>query len=950
MRCACIVVLAVSVQACYAQTNSSRESLLATANQQRANARQSLRQQSALSLEYGMFALRPIPDLPAPEFIDPLQQEDGKRFEALCSEFNASERAKLTPPDPKDPQFAAKYSALLQSFAKNQTAEFLKFFQDRVDTAAGKYGLTDTRYVATLEDAGIALAARDPRSASSFLDRAIKLREREGSGSSDYWKDLQRRCTGDLAHAMKSTSVCESAFQVRSVQPGVSATELAARAQYLAGLTEMSGNKQKSLDYWQKAGEFYLKAGASPLFIAGRFRTLTMSALGGDSEQIVRLNDVTNRYLALGDANARKAVVSSETLKALEEDRHAVVSEPSKVASAVLTGDQILDSYVQAERALKSGRVVEPLPLDWLAAREATANLADPAGACARTAAAASAGASEGKIILMKSQTYMEEKLASATAEGFAAISKVIYACDSLGAHPDSQSSPQVRGYAAMAQWKGQFSELIAPRKLSVLSDQSGERKASLEAADDAMRRARAIQAEFQKQILPQLQQFRHEFENLSPELKNLLKHIDDDLPPGAQKKALDDYVAKHPGALSSQAHEVLGKKYQFYEDASARTAQQRGATDILFDANSQSAGGNPLGFLDLLKPGEAFVDLYKYRPREEDHFGDPRYVAVVSQNGASSRIIQLGPASQLETAIGSFYEDLRGGSDVRPRWTSLQTLLIQPILKELPKGTLRVWLSPDSSLALVPFASLMVEIGSPILISIVPSAYDFSRLRPVPAVVAERRTLLVGALDYGKAGEFSQLDSAEELRGVAALSNQARLKTVTFTGSQASRTAIINQIRGSEFVHLATHGSWKTSSTVTEAFRSARVALSSANSESPDSRLTAEDIIHLDLSGVKLVTLSACTSGQGTATDGQGLTGFQTAFAAAGARALLLSLWKVPDAPTTELMQEFYRGIWQSGLSKAEALRQAQIKIRANPSYADPINWAAWVLLGDAW
>lgn len=106
-----------------------------------------------------------------------------------------------------------------------------------------------------------------------------------------------------------------------------------------------------------------------------------------------------------------------------------------------------------------------------------------------------------------------------------------------------------------------------------------------------------------------------------------------------------------------------------------------------------------------------------------------------------------------------------------------------------------------------------------------------------------------------------------------------------------------------------------------------------------------------MDLSGVQLVTLSACTSGQGRPVDGQGLIGFETAFMASGARAVLLSLWNVPDEATSSLMQSFYRAIWREpGASKAEALRQAQEQLRSNPKFRDPQNWAAWVLVGDGW
>ncbi|SPE41547.1 hypothetical protein SBA3_440001 [Candidatus Sulfopaludibacter sp. SbA3] len=84
---------------------------------------------------------------------------------------------------------------------------------------------------------------------------------------------------------------------------------------------------------------------------------------------------------------------------------------------------------------------------------------------------------------------------------------------------------------------------------------------------------------------------------------------------------------------------------------------------------------------------------------------------------------------------------------------------------------------------------------------------------------------------------------------------------------------------------------------------------------------------------------------------DGQGLLGFQTAFMAAGAHTLLLSLWSVPDEATSVLMQNFYQALWATpSISKSQALRRAQEQLRSDPAFADPQNWAAWVLVGEAW
>jgi CHAT domain-containing protein len=81
-------------------------------------------------------------------------------------------------------------------------------------------------------------------------------------------------------------------------------------------------------------------------------------------------------------------------------------------------------------------------------------------------------------------------------------------------------------------------------------------------------------------------------------------------------------------------------------------------------------------------------------------------------------------------------------------------------------------------------------------------------------------------------------------------------------------------------------------------------------------------------------VTLSACDTGLGRTTQGQGVLGLQQAFAAAGARTLVTSLWQVDDVATVILMEEFYRNLWQKRLPKLEALRQAQLTVLKQPGF----------------
>jgi CHAT domain-containing protein/tetratricopeptide (TPR) repeat protein len=208
-----------------------------------------------------------------------------------------------------------------------------------------------------------------------------------------------------------------------------------------------------------------------------------------------------------------------------------------------------------------------------------------------------------------------------------------------------------------------------------------------------------------------------------------------------------------------------------------------------------------------------------------------------------------------------------------------------------------------------------------------------------------------------------------EEAKSVSkTLKDKAKLNVESYLGDDAVEEVLKGMTTAPRVLHLATHGYFcedidlnKNTMLENPLLRSG-LALAGANrlmdenqrsdSSAEDGILTAFEASGLNLVGTDLVVLSACETGVGEVKNGEGVYGLRRAFQHAGARTIVMSLWKIPDKETCDLMDDFYKS-WLGGQTKKEALRQSTLKVlnacRAKYGSAHPLFWGGFVMVGDS-
>lgn len=369
----------------------------------------------------------------------------------------------------------------------------------------------------------------------------------------------------------------------------------------------------------------------------------------------------------------------------------------------------------------------------------------------------------------------------------------------------------------------------------------------------------------------------------------------------------------------------------------------------------------------NLIGDLEAVVEIIRIRKFDKDLTAESRYAVLVLTKGASvPKVTILDNGSQLETRFAKYYKNailqrIPDEFSYIQFWSKIDPLLT---------GKKVIYLSPDGV-----YTQINVNtIRKPGVAEYISNRFDvftFGNSRDLIAAKTKRPTpakeaFLLGFPEFG--GVAPALPGTKaEIAAVASVLKTAGYKVSQRTQLEATE-ASIKSLGGPSLVHIATHGYFladadadamgvdadhaKNNPLLRSGLILAGAPDPAKEERKPDLEsndngvLTAYEAMNLNLGGTDLIVLSACETGLGEIRAGEGVYGLQRAFQVAGAKALLMSLWKVDDTATQLLMTNFYTN-WTKGGSKLKAFKQAQAQLMANPKYKDPYFWGAFVMLG---
>lgn len=359
-----------------------------------------------------------------------------------------------------------------------------------------------------------------------------------------------------------------------------------------------------------------------------------------------------------------------------------------------------------------------------------------------------------------------------------------------------------------------------------------------------------------------------------------------------------------------------------------------------------------------VLEPGQTMIE-YALMDRA-------LYAFVVNKQHTKLKKIEID--STLHPLINDFRsgienEDKQVFADISYQ---LYRKLIQPLQSYISGNSLVI--VPDGKLHYLPFEALIRKPANPneayksfsyllnkYTISYAPSATLLQFWNQDAGIQEDDRSLMAVAPVFSSLDNsisetsqnrntppFSSLPlSRYEVQQVDSIMNRKGYSSRLYLDHRASEAAFKRSpLQQYDIIHLATHAFLAQDSVANPG-----IYFASDQGESQDGILRLEEVYNLDLNA-RLVVLSACETGLGKLLQGEGVMSLARAFEYAGAQNLFVSLWKVDDRSTSQLMINFYKN-YDNKSPLREAVRQAKLHLMNDTRYASPRFWAPFILLG---
>jgi CHAT domain-containing protein/tetratricopeptide (TPR) repeat protein len=366
-------------------------------------------------------------------------------------------------------------------------------------------------------------------------------------------------------------------------------------------------------------------------------------------------------------------------------------------------------------------------------------------------------------------------------------------------------------------------------------------------------------------------------------------------------------------------------------------------------------------------------VEMVRYRYFNHSFTDSIVYVALyVKNDNARPKAIPLGDGNKMETRYFRYYRNC-----ITSKITDNYSYKVfwEPIQKEIGQYA-TIYISPDGvynqlNLEAIPTpdGKYIIDNSNIVIISNTKDLY-LQKLKSKQTAPANNATVFGNPTFYLTASADNNIPSLpgteKEVAELQDLLKQKGWKTNEYTATSATEERI-KELDSPKIFHIATHGFYTPTADNKEISELAEneaelgdnpllktglllkgagdvLAKTKYNYNIENGILTAYEAMNLNLDKTDLVVLSACETGLGEISNGEGVYGLQRAFLVAGAKTLIMSMFKVDDEATQKLILNFYRK-WLATNNLRQSFVDAKKELRNE--YPEPIYWGAFMMIG---